>query len=175
MNRAILFLIGLLFLATPQTQAQQFPQDWQGIWKGSLKVFQASKKVQEIDMELHIQPIDTSDNWTWTIVYKTEKEDYRGYELIAIDTASGHYQIDEKNSILLDGYIVENTFLSRFSVNSSLLQANYTLEEDHIRMEFITGNTDQKILTGKELKEESIESVYSYPLPSYHRAILRKE
>ncbi|MEO0473220.1 MAG: hypothetical protein AAF206_26635 [Bacteroidota bacterium] len=42
-------------------------------------------------------------------------------------------------------------------------------------MEFITGNNDQKILTGKDLKEENVESVYSYPTPSYHRALLVKD
>ncbi|MEO0473426.1 MAG: hypothetical protein AAF206_27690, partial [Bacteroidota bacterium] len=135
MNRTSIFLLGFFLITALSLQAQDFPQDWQGIWKGKLQIFQNAAKVQEIDMELHIQPIDTSDNWTWTIVYKTEKEDRRGYELIVIDKATGHYQIDEKNSILLDGYVVENVFMSRFSVNSSLLQANYTHMGDHLRME----------------------------------------
>ena len=65
-----------LFLQQTDVFAQEiakdsltFPETWEGIWVGELDVYNAKGKAQTLPMELHILPIDSSDNHTFYIIY----------------------------------------------------------------------------------------------------------
>jgi hypothetical protein len=59
-------------------------------------------------MELRIHPADSINTWTWQIIYGSESEDNRPYNLIKKDTSGIHWVIDEKDGIILDQYWVGN-------------------------------------------------------------------
>ena len=89
------FAIALLFPLLPffsfgQIENMPFPKSWEGKWSGTLGIFRDTGKVQELPMELHILPIDSASNpsWTWTIIYGEDKaKGKRPYELITLDAA----------------------------------------------------------------------------------------
>lgn len=164
----------LLFLplfANAQTPITTFPNDWMGDWYGTMAIYNADGKAQEINMELHLAETDSADRWQWTLVYEVDTvRDEREYELVAKDAAKGHYVIDEKNSILLDSYLYKNVLTSRFSVNNSLLIVNYSFFSDRIEFQILFGSLEDVITTGEEVTE--VESVLSYPMRGMQSATL---
>lgn len=171
-----LALIGLCQIALP-THAQDsllasgIQAEWLGTWRGDLHIYGA-RGHQQIPMEIRLAATDSSHRWAWTLVYKAEPEDVRAYELVAIDTAKGHYQIDEKNSILLDAYLYGHTLSSRFQVDNSALLINYHFQPEALIFEVFFGPSDQRNETGQAVEE--VTHIYSYPLQGMHRATLHK-
>lgn len=173
------FLILLCFLPiltfAQKNEKATFPESWQGKYAGDLKIYAANQVRQSIYMEIHILQSDSSENYQWTIIYKgDEKEDIRNYELLTIDPEMGHFQIDEKNSIVLDAYLFENTLTSRFEVNASLLLVNYSMSPDKeiLSFDIFWGDTKNRRETGLEDQKNTI---YSYPvLTRQHATLYRK-
>ena len=54
--------------------SSNFPASWEGKWKGQLEIFNANGKVQELPMELHILKSDTSDSFSYSIIYGPDPE-----------------------------------------------------------------------------------------------------
>jgi hypothetical protein len=165
----------LLFCAFIQIHVwaqTSFPASWAGTWEGDLHIYGTGKTYPDVRMRLIIKPIEGSDRWQWTILYLAEKTDERAYELAVVDSASGHYFIDEKNSIELDAYLRGNSFISRFAVEKNLLDVIYTLEGDAIRFQVCPGSTKPVRKSGK--KAEGIKGVASFPVSSYQVAVLRR-
>ena len=72
-----------------------------GCWEGTLYWHQPGKKApQTVKMQLIIQPTDTANVYTWQIIYGDKNQDNRPYLLRPVDTAKGHWQVDERNGIL---------------------------------------------------------------------------
>ena len=148
-----------------------FPESWVGEWKGELHIYNVEGLAQKINMEVHIGPTETDDRWKWTLIYELDTvRDERKYELVTVDAEKGHYQIDEKNSIVLDAFLFDNTLSSRFSVGKSLLIVNYSLEAGQLRFEIFAGRTDNTEETGKEIEDGG--PIFSYKLQGMHRAKL---
>ena len=134
----LLFLFGLNVFA----QTTDFPQSWEGNWKGKLKVYH-SKSIQpsmEIPMELEIKPKNDSV-WKWEIRYMTEKPDVRSYELIK-NIKTNSWEIDEKNGIILPQTFIGNRMACSFSLDKTLLIASYWLDDGRMNFEIIITNSE---------------------------------
>ncbi len=126
-------------------------------------------------MELHVHPIEGSDRWTWTIVYgEGEKRAPREYELLALDPEKGLYEVDEKNGILLKGYVIHNAFYGLFSVQGSLILDKYERKGDALEFEIISGQLGQGRMSGDTVLtgNDTIPPVMDYPLRVMQRALL---
>lgn len=159
-------------------ESTDFPAAWEGIWIGELEIFRDTGKVQTLPMELHILSSDTSENYSWTIYYGADKvAGKRAYELKTIDAKVGHYLIDEKNSILIEGYWIGNKFIQWFVVNKSpILLTVEKFGQDELKWEIIAGNINTVSTTGGEtINEEEIPIVKTYPVTNLQRAILKKQ
>lgn len=172
-----IFITALLMGCTPAKKTtststkEDFPKSWEGIWKGNLSIYKGEGKQQEIGMELHILPIDSTNTHTWTIVYVLEdKPSARNYELLTVDAAKGHYQIDEHNGIILDNYLMNNTLYSRFKVSNSILTSSYEKQGDSIIFTIISGNAKPIATTGGT--SEDIPPVDSYEIKVMQHAVL---
>lgn len=154
-----------------QNSESSFPNSWLGEWIGKLEIYGPQGVIQSLEMELHISEEEGEGSWGWTIIYKGETTDERQYELQLKDPAKSHYVIDEKNSILLDGYYLGNTLVTRFSVNRSLLMINYTFEEGQIIFDVFSGSLDTSVKTGEEITQ--VEEIRSYQIGNRQRAILK--
>jgi len=157
------------------TERDSFPFSWEGKWEGDLNIFNYEGQVSQVIMELHIVPSDTSDTWSWTIIYGDAETGARPYELLTVDHEKGIYLIDEHNSIQLESYLVDGTLYSWFEVNNSLIQAIYRKNGSTINFEIVAGSSIPASTTGG-LKDgdETIPYVKTYPVQSVQKAILYK-
>lgn len=175
-----LFCSLLTFTASSQQENVDnlsFPQSWEGIWAGELSIYDKTGVKQTIPMELHIQPIDTSDNHTFWIIYGEDKDaGKRAYELVTIDADNGLYAIDEQNSIQMEAYLLDNQLIQRFEVmGNMLITINEKVDENTITWTIISGSTTPVSSTGKEeIEGEEIPEVKTYPLKIVQKAILKK-
>jgi hypothetical protein len=153
-----------------------FPAAWSGEWKGTLELFIPSGKVQELPMEVHILPVEGSANFTWTLIYGEDKEaGKRAYELQTLDAAKGKYLIDEKNSILIEAYLLGGKFFQCFEVQGNLLYTSAELVGEELIWEILSGSLDPVSITGGQiLAGEEIPNVKAFPLKVMQRARLRK-
>ena len=100
---------------------------WLGTWSGMLEIFNSSGKTQTIPMKIKHFSTDTIGTYGWYLVYGEEATGTRSYFLKTVDEASGHYQVDEKNTILLDEFMIGNKMISNFEVSGSIITSVYTL------------------------------------------------
>ncbi|MEJ8841105.1 hypothetical protein WG954_01845 [Lacibacter sp. H375] len=168
----------MLICLVSSAQKLSFPQSFVGNWKGTLAWNRAEKAPQQFTMRLNIQAVD-SGRYTWQIIYGDDnpstgnKVDDRPYVLLPVDTSKGHWQIDERNTIVLDGYFIGNTFTSVFSVSGSTIVSKYELTADGLIVSFTTYATNPIKKTGGTSKE--IPPVDSYKVVGQQQGLLKLE
>lgn len=160
-------------------QKLSFPESWQGDWEGDLSILSLSKgKVMEVKMRLEIHRlVDDSDRFHWVIQYgEGEKLDRREYELKIIDAAKGLYLLDEKNSIAMESFFIDNQLICNFSVEGfNLICREQLLDENTMSYEISTFDVNQVSATGNtELNGEKIPAVKTFPLKGFQKAILKR-
>ncbi len=151
------------------------PESWHGTWSGRLNIFSSAGKTMELGMKIVIEPLDSSHQVSWTLAYLPDdttemKNDIRPYELIGQKDRPGHFVVDEKNSILLDCYLLDQVLTSRFRVDQALLMINYTHLGDSLRFEVFSGAMEPVRQTGAEVEE--VEIIEAFGIGNYQRAIL---
>ncbi|MGZ5190586.1 MAG: hypothetical protein ACXWCZ_06165 [Flavisolibacter sp.] len=167
------FIFALVVLITTSVRAQNFPKKFIGHWKGDLYWYKTGEKTaQKVKMQLIIQPADTIGHYTWQIIYGENNADNRPYILKPVDTAKGHWIVDERNGIILDQYWVGNRFTSAFTVQNSTIIDSYWIEGKKLIAEFYSISAKSISTTGKGNAE--IPFVHSYATKSYQKAILKK-
>jgi len=171
-----LIIVVLAFPILLHAQTDTFPASWAGTWQGKLDIYTPQGKAQTIPMELHILPIDTSDRHTWTIIYGAgDQAQKRPYELVTIDAAAGHYQIDEKNNILIDAYHFGDKLIQHFSVMGTMLVATNEVRDNEMIFEIYSGKDEAVTTSGDTTFEsEDIPEVQAFPVANYQRAVLRR-
>jgi hypothetical protein len=162
------FLLGVLCFGA---KAQKFPDGFIGNWEGELVWYQPGKKEpQKVATQLRIQPADTPNHFTWQIIYGKETEDNRAYVLKPVDTARGHWVIDERNGIILDQYWLGGKFCSAFTVGGTSITDCYWVEGEKMMIEFLAFSSQPINTTGGNEKE--IPAVNSYGIKNYQKAVL---
>lgn len=168
-----LLLILFIILSFPVfLKADGFPDEWLGKWEGKL-IIQTSSAATEVDMSLEIKS-GSENRWHWSIFYGTGNSKIeRAYELKAVDTGKGLYELDEKNSIVLDMLFRDNSFYSVFSVTPNLIFAEYKLENGKLYFRVISSDITNPNITGSE--EENSAIVNSYIIHNIQTALLEKK
>ena len=166
------------FAVFAQEAAPVFPDDWLGIWRGTLEVQTPKGVVQELPMRLELTATDSSGVYNWLLVYDLgEETDERPYTLMAADSSGTHWVIDENNGILLDGWVFGDRFMQYFTVNGSyiVLSLQY-LGEDQLFWQIVAGSeTPVRESGGQEVEGEEIPLVQSMPVSNVQTALLKKE
>ena len=150
-----------------------FPDMWVGDWKGALKIYDQHGFRNIISMELRIHPTDSSDRFSWRIVYDTSA---RNYELVIRDSAKNIFSIDEKNGIDIMSYLLGNHFVSRFEVDGQLLECEYTLMDfNEMTFSVHAGNDERHWSTGGiQTDTDTIPSVHVFPVSVLQYATLQR-
>lgn len=152
---------------------QGFPAAFTGHWQGILYWYQTGKATpQKVKMQLIIQPTDTANTYTWQIIYGDKNEDNRPYTLKAVDTARGHWQVNENNGIVLDQYFVGNRFTSAFTVQNATIVDSYWREGNTLVAEFYSITAKPVNTTGSGTDDSP--KVDSYATRSYQKAIMKR-
>ncbi len=157
----------------PANQTYAFPQDWIGLYQGNLIIYPTNGDTTQIKMELIIDQPDATGLYPWVIKYGDK--DVRYYGLEAINSAQGHYRIDEYNSIKIDGYLRENHFTTHFDVSENKLIFYYERVSDGIEIRVhIYGLEAVSESGGETIGEDKVPVVESYALKAFQVASLRK-
>ncbi len=147
-----------------------FPECFTGDWKGTLQWMVAGRPPQIFTMQLRIRPTDSAGQYSWQIIYGDSGKDTRPYILKPIDTAKGHWAIDEKDGIVLDSYVHGNCIHGAFTVQGNTIIDNYCIEEGKIKVEFFSIKLNDKIQSGKGTATTPF--VDSYLISSYQTGVL---
>jgi hypothetical protein len=154
--------------------AQDFPAAFIGNWKGELLWYKTGNATpQKVPMRLRIQSTDTAGQYTWQIIYGENGSDNRPYLLKPVDTAKGHWVIDERNGIRLDQYWVGNRFTSAFTVQTTTILDSYWREGETLIAEFHSLSAKPVNTSGAGTKDSP--TVASYAAKGYQRAVLWRE
>lgn len=157
-------------IAQNSTNSKLLP--WLGTWKGVLKVDNVDGKKLDFPMTLDIQATDFLNRYSWTIIYgEGSSMQVRPYELL--DKGNGKLVMDEKNSIMLDAYLLRNTIVTRFEVKGSLLMITYQLleAEKQIIFRVYSGKHNPLNTTGGQKKTPVVKT---FPMGTMQEAYLRK-
>lgn len=156
------------------SQKWTFPLNWIGHYEGQLRIHTLDSDTTLVPMQLIIENVNAEGYFPWTLVYGDD--DIRPYGLEAINAEKGHYRINEYNSILLDGYVRGNHFITRFSLDNSDLTVDYEKTADGINVSFyVTEVKSQNQSGGEVMGKDSIPLVDSYPVVVFQKAILKKK
>lgn len=154
-HRIIVSFFAVLLCTSVHAQ-KSFPDSYVGYWKGDLDIYKGDSVALTIEFGLDVFPAD-SGRYDWIISYYTTNDsgavDRRSYTLVPIDTAKGHWAIDENNGIVIDMYTTGNKVTSLFSVEGSMIQISYWLEGDEMVMELFTYPEKENVKTGKGTEE----------------------
>jgi len=166
-------LLVFFFGKSQETTETTFPQDFFGIYTGTLNIY-AAKATQEIPMEFHLLPTEINEQYIYKLVYgEGEQRQERDYLLQPKDADLGIYEVDEQNGIILENRVVGNKMYTLFEVQESLLTTFITFEKDHLLFEIVYSDTSKKETSGGQ--EEDVPVVTSYPISVVQKAYLIKQ
>ena len=152
--------------------SQEIPKEYLGNYKGELKIYNP-EIVSKLDMELEISASDTPGNYNYILRYLSkEKPDIRTYNLIASDSTTNRFILDENNGIKIPTTYVDNTLQSFFQVEYSLLSTKISFQKDIAVFEISVANTKQ---TDSTATYDGEFKVMGYPIGVYQKAFLKKE
>ena len=175
MKKILLSLIIILNFANINAQ-NSFPKSWLGNYQGNLEIYAVDSVQMNVKMNLEIKKTVKDSVYQWVTTYHIkDKKDIRSYELKVIDTQKGLFQIDEKNTIVIDAYYRMGIFTSFFEVQKTFIIATYTKEKDSIIFEIISGKKEPVSVTGGGISDKKkIPEVTTYPVTGRQRAVLNK-
>jgi hypothetical protein len=175
--RTFLILLCCALGITAHAQQPAFPSAFIGHWKGKLQWMAAGRPATEFTMQLKVKPTDVAGQYTWHLQYgdsvvPVSSENNRPYILKPVDTAQGHWLIDERDGIILDGYVHGNSFHGAFTVNANTIVNNFIIENGKLMVEFFTIKLAEKNTSGKGTSD--VPFVDSYRIAGYQKGVLSK-
>lgn len=175
--KTLVFLLFIsFFYQNLDAQNNSFPKSWLGEWSGNLEIHNAKGLAQSVPMQLRILPTDSTNRYTFTIIYGVDTiTGKRDYELVALDAAKGLYAVDEKNTIVMESYMLGGKLYNRFEVMGNLLLATTELVNGNLIYEVISGSLEPVSTTGnQQFKGEDVPPVKAFPVNVRQVAVLKR-
>ena len=153
-----------------------FPDDWLGKWEGELKIYNDTGMTMNILMGLELEELIKDSLFQWALIYDLNGgEDRRNYFLKPVDASNGHWITDEDNSIILDGFRIDNGYYTVFELGVNRIETSYILEEGRMLFENRVINTDTLRISGGTIIEGTqIPNVTSYQVTGIQKAELKR-
>ena len=168
-------LVGGLIFCFSGLQAQGLSEAWLGKWQGRCDIWSFNKITMSFPMSLEISPIDSGYTFTINYLADTTKPDIRKYSLIELDDSTGHYAIDEHNSIILDSYLNGECLFTSFGGLGSELLTRICLENGEMEYEITSVKSAPIRSSGNEVVgTDTIPEINSYQLHQLMKARLQK-
>jgi hypothetical protein len=150
-----------------------FPESWEGIWKGTCRAQDPKGGGFSFAMELHILPLSDEERMTWKIVYgEGAKRQVRDYEIVALDRSRGLFSVDEKNSILIDSFLIGDALHSQYSVGGTLITIRYAMQQGTIVFDLLSSSLENPTESGGD---GDVPAVFAYPVSAAQRAVLVRQ
>ncbi len=159
-----------------QMNTELLPSEMTGVYEGKVKIYRQNVLQEEVAMKLEIDQDSIERGISWVMTYgEGEEKSVRPYSVRTINAASGHFEMDEHNGIVLHMQKVLDQYYSYFHVENSLLEAVYTFQDGNtIVFEIKMYHIDVNHTTGdNDFEGDRIPAVKSFPLQVYQRAVLK--
>lgn len=153
-----------------------FPDDWLGEWQGTLEIYSSSGKTMEVPMQC-IHSLRGDGSYNWIIIYGSGADaDHRNYILRKVNSNAGHYQIDELNGILLDGFVLKDRFISTFEVMDNILQTQYIRHPNGMDFQIVVHGKKPLHETGDTITGvDTIPTINTYRNAVYQIARMKRK
>lgn len=161
------------FAQNAKSVAGVFPKDFLGEWQGSLFYFKANNTTDTVAMELNVLPTAITSEYSWQIIYGTNKKDNRPYTLKPVDSVAGKWIIDEDNGIKLSGVFKGGRFSGAFAVQGNIIVNSYYLQGEELHVEFYSFKLAPTGKTGNGTEESP--SVDLFDIRSFQKAVLKRK
>jgi hypothetical protein len=175
MRRLLAPLIACIVTAADAAAETDPLAAWAGTWRGRCEIISSNQSVG-FDASLTIAPL-ADGAYTWRLVYEASKvtpREVRDYEMVPVDAAKGHYELDEKNGLRLDTFVAGRAMYTYFMISGHrILGHDELLSEDEMLMNlpaFDGSPVRQTCLTGNEAR-----CVDSFQLKSAQNCRLRRD
>jgi len=163
----------ILLLILSANGFSQLSDSWIGDFVGELTSTNLTGKESSYHMELHIKNI-TDTTYQFQIVYgKDSTRQERNYQLNYLGNNS--YEMDEKNSIMMHVSQNNNSLVTVFEVQKTLIHVTYRLSKKGISFELTSSNNKKS--TGGEIGDSNkkIPEVISYKTTAFQTAFLSRQ
>ena len=180
LQRISITAIFCLFLGLNTVYTQiNFPQDWLGNYAGIMYAYYpGSERVDKIQVFFELHDTKDADNWIYRLSYSNEKfgdivKDY----LLTKPTGEANYMyhLDEKDGIVIEQPLIDDTFYSSFTVANTWISSRMRRVEGGIEFEVVSANQKASLSTKKEAdKPEDVFIVDSYPPFTIQRVFLEE-
>ncbi len=122
-------------------QSSNFGKECLGTWKGTMHMYSQGKLRDSIAVILEVKQQNDSV-FGWKMDYLSEKmpvtKDYR-----LIYKGRNHYQTDEGDGILLDGYLFNKQLFFVFQVKNIFMTSSYELRKDELYFEVTSSSKEE--------------------------------
>lgn len=158
---ALLLVCQLPMLAFGQ---QHFPDRCVGTWEGTMHIWARGAVRDSVPIRLTIARQNDS-TWTWRTDYLSTRQPMtKDYLLRLVDAATQRYATDERDGILLDGWVYGNKLYEVFETGPILLTSTYDLQAPNRMVFEVTAGSKQDVRV----------EVTSHPVTSVQRAVLQR-
>lgn len=128
---------------------------WMGTWKGEARSLSAKGTGATFTMSIEIKEIKDANRYQWRTVYSGAQGDMvKAYELLP-QPEPNRFVVDEKNSIMIEATMLDDTLSSHFTVQGQTIWCQYRLvadgDEKYIEFDlYAATNSDAKISGGEK-------------------------
>lgn len=143
------YVISVLFiLFSSLNSTAQILKEWHGEWNGVMQIYKNGKKVDTVEVNLTIKPINDS-LLTWKTEYRSARQPMtKDYTMKSRDVSNGVYVTDEGEGVLLDTYLIDKILFNVFEVEGIMLTATYRLLGDEMIFEVTSGKKSNSVAGG---------------------------
>jgi hypothetical protein len=164
-------MLALAITVALQQKTFEFPKDFVGTWSGEMVWTRtAGGPSQKVPMRLKIVPT-TGETYTYQLTYGEKGADDRPYLLKPVDAKKGHWQVDERNGIILDHFWVDQAFIGVFTVGGNTIFTRDRREGDTLITELTTYEAATLTKSGDK---NGVPAVTSNRILSVQRCVMKR-
>lgn len=167
--RALILLFALISFTG---NAQDFPQDWVGTFKGEMLIANLGRPTDTIPVDFEMLTIEEDSIWSYKMTFYPEKygtivKDYK--IVVKSKDDKQNYLFDENNGIVMEITLMDGTFYGMYEVMDMIYISTMKYMDGNIYCDLFAAPMTDPMVTGTE-GEDSIEAK-SYA-PSLHQTAL---
>ncbi len=185
MIRSLFFLMSLFCLVQADGQAYDFPEDWVGDYAGTMLMhYPTVSKMDTAEVHFELKEVIPDSVWTYIMSYQSKKygEIVKDYFIVKPEKHKPYlYHLDEKDGIVIEQILMDNTFYSSFSVLGSYISSRMRRVEGGIEFEITSAKEEPTYKSDNipieddlELEDGDLIEVYSYLPFTVQRVFLQE-
>jgi hypothetical protein len=120
--------------------------NWIGHYEGYMFLEFPDRKIDSLKISLDIDIIEKGESWTQKFRYFSEKyRDILKDYVLKVNTKYSdgqHYFLDEKNGILIDEIMLNNTLFSQYEVENNYYQTRLEKKDNSLYFEIVCSKSE---------------------------------